>query len=144
MNIDRLEKELAEEVTRILMRRFSSGHGLACVLARQMTLDAMKWVGRYDDIPGPTKKHIVLTSVHTALLHMKESNEWYRNVETMMPFLSDYVDDLIAVERNEIRFTPSKPKLAEQEPPTTKSDDSPASNSLKRWCSCLREPNTLG
>lgn len=133
-----LEKEVAEELTQLLLHRFSSGHGLACVLARQMTLEAMKWVGKYKDIPGSTKKHIVLTSVHTALLHMKESNEWYRNVENMMPFLSDYVDDLIAVERRELRLT--EQKEGPDEPQRSSESSKPVRASfLKRCCAlfCL-------
>lgn len=96
--------ELVEEVTRNLKLKFLTGEGMVFAIARQMMLFAMKEVGQRSDLDGAWKKKVVMTSVRSAMYSVKESGEWYRSIQLILPLLSDYTDDLIAAERGELCF----------------------------------------
>lgn len=101
--------ELVEEVTRNLKLKFLTGEGMVFAVARQMMIFAMKEVGQYPNLDGGWKKKVVMTSVRSAMYSVKESGEWYRSVQLILPLLSDYMDDLIAAERGDLCFN-QKPR----------------------------------
>lgn len=102
--------ELVKEMTQHLKQKFSTKEGMVFAVARQMMLFAMKEVGHYRSLSGKWKKKVVMTSVRSAMFSVKESGEWYRSIQLILPLLSDYMDDLIATERGELWFNVERPK----------------------------------